>query len=159
MNKKIILGLTVAIVIGAAGATYAATNEGLGLGRITGKKGYEYSKEIATKNYNISPEELDKAREEGKTTHEYLEEKGIKEEEFEKAMKDSKKEAVDKAVVEGKITKEEGDKIKAAIDSNESRGPKNVNSNEGNMGQGKGMGQGNGMGQGKNLENDNCINN
>lgn len=153
MKKKLIIGLTMAIVIGTAITSYAATNEGLGLAKLTGKRGYEFTREAAENKYKVSQGELDKAREEGKSVHEYLEEKGISEEDFEKSVKDSKKAAVDQAVKNGKLSKEEGDKLKKAIDSSEGEGPKSgayKNGNGAKDGSGFKRGTGNG-------NNGNCI--
>lgn len=124
---------------------------GLGLRRITGKRGYDFITSVIKDNLKVSDEEINKALDEGKTLVDFAKEKGLSEENLKKALVDSKSKAIDESVAKGDLTKEEGENIKNRIKENsenctlENRnGIKNSSQRQGRGGMGQGRGQGTG---------------
>ncbi|MBU5592865.1 YckD family protein [Clostridium sp. MSJ-4] len=140
-NKKIIAALVLSITMGIGARAYADTSLGvvndnnkpieksyegkvrnqcnkLGAGRLVGKKGYEFKLEALAKKLNMSIDELSKLRAEGKTFYQIAKEKGLSDEDYKSVMKEARMATIDKAIEEGKITKEQGDEIKAKIEEN-----------------------------------------
>ncbi|WP_138204615.1 hypothetical protein [Haloimpatiens lingqiaonensis] len=130
--------------------------KGLGLRRITGKKGYDFMASVIKDKLKVSDEEINKALAEGKTLKDFAKEKGLSEEDLKKALVDSKSKAIDESVAKGTLTKEEGEKIKTRIKENSKNctldnrnGRKDPSKRQGGK-QGKGrMGQGQGQGRGQ----------
>lgn len=132
-KKNIIAALALTLSIGMGATAYAATTtspnsnisnkvnatcERLGLGRITGMRGYDSAISILKDKLKLTDADITKARESGKTLRDLALEKGMTEDQFKQAMIDSKNKSIDEAVKNGTLTKEEGDKIKATIKNN-----------------------------------------
>jgi hypothetical protein len=133
--KKFAVVLTVVIVLGAAGAAYAAVQSPADIAAgLTGK----------------SVEDLYNARAEGKTYGTIANEEG-KLEEFKALMLERKKEILDQRVEEGRLTQEQADEILNSLETNIANcdGTGNGGAAIGRNG-GAGFGQGSGMGQGTN---------
>ncbi|KAJ52937.1 hypothetical protein BD780_000308 [Clostridium tetanomorphum] len=154
-KKNIIAALALTLSIGMGATAYAAatapansniankinaTCTRLGLGRITGMRGYDSATSILKDKLKLTDEDITKAREAGKTLKDLALEKGMTEDEFNQAMIDSKSKAIDEAVKNSTITKEEGDTIKENLKSNIN----NCTGSCGQMNKGFGNGQGNG---------------
>lgn len=171
--KRIVSALTLATIIGVGGTVYAATtntnqnaqnvqtetrSNGLGMRRSIGVRGRDIVDSVAKDKFKISEEEIAKAREEGKTLYDLLKEKGIDHDAFKSANIEAKNKAIDEAVASNKLTKEEGDTLKAAVkEKSDSAVPgegKMTGKNGAGNGQGNGQGKGagNGQGQGNNGE-------
>lgn len=128
ISKKLILGLTIAISIGLGVTAYAAnvetatstnyTHQGVGLGRITGIRGYDYVEAVLKDKLGMTDEEITAGFNSGKTMYDLAKEKGMTEDEFKIALLEERIKAIDKAVADGNITKEEGDSIKENLKNN-----------------------------------------
>ncbi len=161
MKKRTIistLALTMAIGIGATAyaasadnATAGAPGQRLGLGRITSMRGYEYVTNILKTKLGLSDEAITNAVSSGKTPYNLAAEKGMSQDQLKTALLEEKSKAIDAAVEKGTITKEEGEKIKANLNTNMQNCTGNFDQRQG-LGQGQGRGQGRGMmgnGQGR----------
>lgn len=158
-KKNIISALALTLVIGMGATAYAASNDataaskqGLGIGRITSMRGYDYVTNVLKSTLGLSDEDITAARDTGKTPYELAEEKALTKEEFHAALLEAKLEAIDAAVEKGTIEKEEAEALKASLKTN----MENCTGNFGQgMGQGKGQGecgfQGQGRGQGRRM--------
>lgn len=80
-----------------------------------GLRGKEVNEKVFTEKLKISQEEIDKAREEGKDLRDLVKEKGITYDQYKAAVLEVKFELIDKAVSEGKVTKERAEEIKTKI--------------------------------------------
>lgn len=128
ISKKLILGLTIAITMGLGVTAYAAnvetaastnyTHQGVGLGRITGIRGYDYIKAVLKDKLGMTDEEITAGFNSGKTMYDLAKEKGMTEDEFKEALLEERNKAIDKAVTDGTITKEEGDSMKETLANN-----------------------------------------
>lgn len=152
ISKKLILGLTIAITMGLGVTAYAAnvetaastnyTHQGVGLGRITGIRGYDYIKAVLKDKLGMTDEEITAGFNSGKTMYDLAEEKGMTEDEFKTALLEERNKAIDKAVADGTITSEEGASLKETLKNN-------IDSCLGIPGQGRGaVGTGLGAGRG-----------
>jgi ribosomal protein S20 len=152
MKKKTIitaLALTMAIGMGATayaastGSTAAGTpGQRLGLGRITSMRGYDYISNILKSKLGLSDSDITNAINSGKTPYDLAAEKGITQDQLKSSLLEERSKAIDEAVAKGTITKEEGENLKANLNTN----MKNCTGNFGQM-QGRGM-MGNGQGRG-----------
>jgi Protein of unknown function (DUF2680) len=80
-----------------------------------GLRGKEFTEKVLTEKLKISQKEVDKAREEGKDLRDLVQEKGISYDKYKAAILEVKFELIDKAVSEGKVTKERAEEIKTKI--------------------------------------------
>lgn len=159
MKKKnfiITFALALALGIGATATAYAdstavpstntnTSSQCYGFGRITGQRGYEFMTNLLKNKFGISDNDITNARNSGKTMYNLAEEKGVTADQFKSAMLEERTKAIDEAVKNGSVTKEQGDALKARIQEN------SVNCTPGEglaQGKGKGFGKGRGMGQG-----------
>ena len=131
-RKNMILALALTLAIGSGVTVFATTTSnktgvtncisskasGLGMGRITGVRGYENVEAVLKNKLGISDSEIDAARNSGKTMYEIAKEKGMSEEDFKAAVLEEKYKAIDEAVSKGTITKEQGEEYKAQIKNN-----------------------------------------
>lgn len=147
-RKKIITALTLTMVIGIGATAYAASAnpasapvQRLGIGRITSMRGYDYISNILKDKLGLTDADIKSAVSSGITPYELAAEKGMTEEQIKKAILEEKTKAVDEAVNKGTITKEEGETLKANLNTN-------ISNCTGNFGQGRGYGQGRGSGRG-----------
>lgn len=148
--KKWAAALTVAAVLGAGGAAYAATS-------LT-------PAEIAANLTGKSVSELQQQRQAGQTYGAIANEAG-KLEEFKTQMLEQKKVILDERVAEGRLTQEQANTIYQNIQENQancdgtSNGQARMGQN-GGAGFGKGQGMGNGQGFGNRAGNCNgaCLN-
>lgn len=138
-SKKLILALTMTITMGLGITAYAATESantqtttvttantstngfhmaGAGLGRATGMRGYDYVEAVLKDKLGMTDEEITAGFNSGKTMYDLAKEKGMTEDEFKTALLEERIKAIDKAVADGNITKEEGDSIKENLKNN-----------------------------------------
>ncbi|MBV7275899.1 hypothetical protein I6U48_23680 [Clostridium sp. PL3] len=129
-NKNLIIALTMAIAVGIGATAYASTGatngtngnrssyERTGLGRTTGMRGYDYVESILKNKLGMTDKEITDGLNSGKTMYDLAKEKGMTVDQFKTALLEERNKAVDQAVADGKITKEEGDSIKATLKSN-----------------------------------------
>lgn len=128
-SKKLILGLTIAIIMGLGATAYAAsaeittvsstsTHQRAGLGRITGMRGYEYVQSILKNNLGMTDAEITAGLNSGKTMYTLAEEKGLTEDQFKAVLLEERNKAIDKAISDGTITKAEGDSMKETLENN-----------------------------------------
>lgn len=161
--KKIAGALIIALTMGVGVIAYADTTQNEnsatqnncverreGFRKLTNKRGYEIMEDVLSKRLQMSKEDIQKLKAEGKSYYEIAKEKGVTDEELRTLIKNERISIVDEAVKEGKITKEEGDKIKEKIENNNCEPGKGMNKKGKGEGQGQGRGQGKGQGKGKN---------
>ncbi|KZL92653.1 hypothetical protein [Clostridium magnum] len=141
--KKLLVALALTFVVGASATVYAETttnytNQGLGLGRITSMRGYDYVSSVLKSKLGMTDKEINDGLNSGKTMYQLAEDKGMTNDEFKAALTEEKSKSIDTAVSNGTITKEQGDSLKEDIKNN-------INNCTGNIGhmQGNGM-RGNG---------------
>jgi uncharacterized protein YidB (DUF937 family) len=84
-----------------------------------GQVGQRVSLDAAANALGMTADELLAELKAGKTLGQLADEKGVSRDALVKAMKDAAKEAVDKALQEGRITQEQADNMKARIDERE----------------------------------------
>lgn len=155
-NKNLIIALTMTIAVGLGATAYASTgstngtnntirtHQGVGLARVTGTRGYDYVQSILKNNLGMTDKEITDGLNSGKTMYDLAKEKGMTEEQFKAALLEERNKAVDKAVADGKITKEEGVAMKETLKNNLESCTGIPGERMGNGGRGKGqrMGQG-----------------
>jgi hypothetical protein len=143
-KRNIITALALTLAIGMGATAYAASGDststtaprkGLGLGRITSMRGYDYITNILKNKLGLTDADITKGINEGKTPYKLAEEKGMTQEQLKSALLEERTKAIDAAEANGSITKEEGASLKASLNTN-------IESCTGNFGQGQGMGQG-----------------
>lgn len=128
-SKKLILGLAMAITMGLGANAYAAstetttsaataTHQRIGLGKVTGVKGYDYVEAVLKNKLDMTDAEIATGFNSGKTMYDLAKEKGMTEAEFKAALLEERTKAIDKAVADGTITKEEGDSMKETLENN-----------------------------------------
>ena len=144
-KKKIITALALTMAIGMGATVYAASSDGtttpmqrLGLGRITGMRGYDYISNILKSKLGLSDKEITNALNSGKTPYDLATEKGMNQDELKASLLEEKTKAIDAAIAKGTITKEAGETLKANLNTN-------IQNCTGNFGQRQGKGQGRGM--------------
>lgn len=131
-TKKLLAALTLVIVLGVSSIAYAETtvspaNQGLGLGRITGGRGFDYVHSILKDKLGMTDKEITDALNSGSSMYELAEDKGMTIEEFRTEVIEEKTKTIDESVSKGTITKEQGDLLKEKVESN-------ISSCTGNMG-------------------------
>lgn len=164
MKKKgLIAALALTLSIGLGVTAYAeASNtdvnevppvpvakQRLGLGRITGMRGYEIMNS-ALKSLGITDAEITEGTDAGKAPYEIAAAKGIAADKFKEAVLQEKYKAIDAAVENGSLTKDQADALKASLDSN-TEACTTPGQNSIPMGRscgGNGLGRGNGTGRG-----------
>jgi hypothetical protein len=148
--KNIISALALTMAIGTGATVYAsadsteveAQGQRLGLGRITSMRGYDYISNILKGELGLSDTDITNAVNSGKTPYDLAEEKGMTQDELKDSLLEEKSKSIDDAVAKGTITKEEGENLKANLNTN----MQNCTGNFGQrQGQGRGM-MGNGQG-------------
>lgn len=126
-SKKLILGLVMAITMGLSMTAYAANTEAttsttthnrVGLARATGVRGYDYVQEILKDKLGLTDTEITNGLNSGKTMYDLAKEKGMTEDEFKAALLEERNQAIDKAVADGTITKEEATSMKETLKNN-----------------------------------------
>ncbi|MBC2581720.1 hypothetical protein [Clostridium sp. DJ247] len=160
-KKKLIIALTMTIAVGIGATAYASTGstnganginstyQRAGLGRATAMRGYDYVESILKNNLGMTEKEITNGLNSGKTMYDLAKEKGMTEEQFKAALLDERNKAIDKAVADGKITKEEAQAIKVTLKNNLENCTGIHGERQGNRGRGNGMGKGcNGLGNG-----------
>lgn len=156
-KRNIISALALTLAIGMGATAYAASNDTstttaphqrLGLGRITGIRGYDYITNILKNKLGLSDTDITNARNSGKTPYELATEKGMSQEQLKSTLLEERTKAIDAAVANGSITKQEGDSLKSSLNTN-------MENCTGNFGQGMVRGgcgfQGQGRGQGRGM--------
>lgn len=124
----------------------AVTSVPVKMGRMIGIKGKDIMDKVLKEKLSMSDTEIAEARAQKKNIFDIAQAKGVSKEDLKKALLDEKFKAIDKAVTDGKITKAEGDSLKAKIQER-------MNNCDGNLGKNfhkKGSGKGQGMGKGRN---------
>ncbi|WP_139905312.1 hypothetical protein [Clostridium thermarum] len=164
MKKKgLIAALALTLSIGLGVTAYAAAGntevkeaapvaviqQRLGLGRITGMRGYEIMNS-ALKSLGLTDAEITEGTSAGKTPYEIAAAKGISADKFKEAILVEKHKVIDAAVENGSITKDQADALKASLASN-AEACTTAGQNSRSMGNGcggNGLGRGNGAGRG-----------
>lgn len=157
-GKKLLLSLAIVSAIGVSigSAAYAATENsttagngianrtysGMGYGRVTNVRGYDIMTELL-KSKGVTDEEINTARDSGKTLYTLLNEKGVTDQEIKDYMLNARLKAIDEAVASGKLTQEQGDDLKERIKENSANC---TTPGQGNQGE-RGANGGNGTGQ------------
>lgn len=143
-KRKMITALTLTMVIGMGATAYAASTnttsapiQRLGLGRITSMRGCDYISNILKNKLGLSDADISNGVSSGKTLYDLAAEKGMTDEELKAALLEERTKAIDTAVSQGKITKEEGEALKENLNNN-------IANCTGNFGQRRGYGQGQG---------------
>lgn len=152
-KRSIVSALVLTIAIGMGTTAFAATTENanletvtqrLGLGRITSMRGFDYITNILKDKLGMSEAEITDGMNSGKTGYDLVVEKGMSEEEFKASLTEEKTKAIDGAVAEGTITKEEGENIKANLKTNMENCTESYGENK-RQGNSEGKRQGGGM--------------
>ncbi|WP_234124212.1 hypothetical protein [Clostridium hydrogenum] len=121
--KKLLVAFAMTAVIGVGVSAYAETttnteNHGQGLGRITSMRGYDYVSAVLKDKLHMTDKEITDGLNSGKTMYDLAKGKGMSIEEFRKALIEEKSKAIDSAVEKGSVTKEQGESLKANINTN-----------------------------------------
>ncbi|GAA0731157.1 hypothetical protein GCM10008905_33210 [Clostridium malenominatum] len=161
-KRTIIATLALTLTLGLGVTAYASTtapentnntaissNRRIGMGRMMngGSFGYDMMTSLLKNKLNMTDDEIKTALTSGKTMWQIAEEKGISQEDFKKAMLEERTKAIDEAITNGKITKEEGDALKERVNTNiENCTLDGENGLKGNRGFGGMMGNGRGKG-------------
>lgn len=151
--KKLLVALGMVAVLGVGASVYAetttnTTNHGLGLGRITSMRGYDYVSSVLKNKLGMTDKEITDGLNSGKTMYDLAKDKGMSIDQFRKALIEEKSKSVDSAVEKGSITKEQGESLKTNINTN-------INNCDGTPGSGrKGNGQ---MSGGNHMGGANCY--
>ncbi|EJO5346522.1 hypothetical protein NRP93_000572 [Clostridium botulinum] len=169
-KKNLMIALAITLSIGMGATVYAANSTdvnntitkntqnsnvrgtGLGLRTITGKRGYEFGLDILKDKLKLTDKDIETALDSGKSMYDLAIEKGMKEEDFKKAMYDTKSKSIDEAVKKRDITKEEGEGIKSRIKNNIDNCNGERKGGNGMNGKGRRNGEGRGYGQGRNVQ-------
>lgn len=161
-KRNIISALALTLAIGMGATAYAASSDSntsttaprqrLGLGRITSMRGYDYISNVLKNKLGLTDTDITNSRNQGKTPYELATEKGMTQDQLKSALFEERAKAIDAAVANGTITKEEADSLKASLNTN----MENCTGNFGQgMMQGKGQGgsgfQGRARGQGRGM--------
>lgn len=125
MKKKNLISIFAAtLVVGLGVTAYAAVPSntncqggGNGLGRIAGFRGYDIITNVL-KEKGVTETEITNALNSGKNLNSLAEEKGITADELKKSLLEEKTKAIDNAVANGTLTKEQGETSKARITEN-----------------------------------------
>lgn len=127
-SKNLILGLAVTLTIGLGVTAYAATSETsistnynhqrAGLARVTNMRGYDYVESVLKDTLGMTDAEITAGFNSGKTMYDLAKEKGMTEDEFKTALLEKRNTAIDNAVTNGIITKEEGASMKETLKNN-----------------------------------------
>jgi ribosomal protein S20 len=143
-KRNIISALVLTMAIGMGATAYAASADNttagtpgqrLGLGRITSMRGYDYITNILKNKLGLSDTDITNAINSGKTPYDLVTEKGMSQEQLKASLLEERAKAIDDAVVKGTITKEEGENLKASLNTN-------IQNCTGNFGQRQGLGRG-----------------
>lgn len=160
MKKVLLAALGITIALGAGATAYASTDNAsqpqrLELGRKISLNRWEMRNAVLER-LGITQEDFTQGKEAGKSLLEIAKDKGIEEDAFKKMMLEEKSKLIDKAVEEGKITKEEADTYKENLKDNISscngqfrrqNSPKGTNESGRRMGSGMRNGSGKGHGR------------
>ncbi|MBI6875553.1 hypothetical protein [Clostridium aciditolerans] len=130
-KKNLIIALTLVLSLGVGVTAYAdsktptttsssVTCSGYGFGKVAGIRGYDFMTNILKNKFGISDSDISNARNSGKTMYDIARDKGITEDQFKSAMVEERTKAVDEAVKNASITKEQGENIKSNIKENSS---------------------------------------
>lgn len=180
-KKNILAALMLSLTLGLGATAYASVDtaepappstntnttvsNGIGLKRATGFRGYDFVISVIKEKLNVTEEDINNARAEGKTMSELAEEKGLSHDDFQAALIESKNKAINEAVAKGTISEEDGEAYKKAIKEKSSSavpgqgrlGAPRGNA-EGRKGQGLRNGSGTSRGNGLNCLTDTELN-
>mgnify|MGYP000877805071 CR=1 FL=1 len=136
-GKKILVALALTFVVGASATVYAetttnSTNQGLGLGRITSMRGYDYVSSLLKNKLGMTDKEITDSLNSGNTMYDLARDKGMTSDEFRTALIEEKSKSIDEAVSKGTLTKEQGDSLKQNIKNNISNCTGNIGHMQGN---------------------------
>lgn len=125
-TKNLILGLAVTLTMGLGVTAYAATAETTtnythqraGLSRVTNMRGYDYVESVLKDTLGMTDSEITAGFNSRKTMYDLAKERGMTEDEFKTALLEKRNSAIDSAVSNGIITKEEGNSMKEILKNN-----------------------------------------
>ena len=123
--KKLIIALTMILTMGLGITAYASTTQSTtgthqraGMMMVTGMRGYDYIESVLKDKLGMTDEEITAGLNSGKTLYALAKEKGMTEDQFKAALLEERNKAIDKAVADATITKEEGDSMKETLENN-----------------------------------------
>ena len=126
--KKLVLGLAVTLTMGLGVTAYAANAEtatstnyihqGVVLAKVTNIRGYDYVESVLKDKLGMTDAEITDGFNSGKTMYDLAKEKGMTEDEFKEALLEERNKAIDKAVANGTITKEDWYSMKETLENN-----------------------------------------
>ena len=107
-------------------------------GKTTAMRGYTAVINVLKSKFDVTDEEIKTAQESGKSLYDVAKDKGVTEDQFKGAVLDERIKAIDQAVTDKTITKEQADFMKERMTANS----KNMVPGQGRMGMkgGRGMG-------------------
>lgn len=150
-KRNIVSTLALTFAIGMGVTAYAASSNSttttspqqrLGLGKITSIRGYEYVSNILKSKLGLSDSDIINAKNSGKTLYDLATEKGMTQDQLKEALLQERTKAIDTAVTNGTITKEESNTLKANLNTNMENCTENFGHGKGSMdGQNKGQGR------------------
>jgi len=158
-KRNIIAALALSMAVGMGATAYAAstdnttagiTGQRLGLGRITFMRGYDYITNVLKNKLGLSDTDITNAINSGKRPYDLAAEKGMSDEQLKAYLIEERSKAIDDAVAKDTITKEEGENLKAKLNTN-------IQNCTGNFGQRQGLGRGQGRGMTGNGQGSGCL--
>jgi hypothetical protein len=155
-KRNIVSTLALTLAIGMGVTAYAASSDStattsqqqrLGLGKITSMRGYEYVSNILKSKLGLSDSDIINAKNSGKTLYDLATEKGMTQDQLKEALLQERTKAIDTAMTNGTITKEESNTLKANLNTNMENCTENFGQGQSSMeGQNKGQGRNQGRG-------------
>lgn len=158
-KRNIISALVLSMAIGMGATAYAASadnttagtpSQRLGLGRITSMRGYDYITNVLKNKLGLSDTDITNAINSGKKPYDLAAENGMTDEQLKAYLIEERSKSIDDAVAKGTITKEEGENLKANLNTN-------IQNCTGNFGQRQGIGRGQGRGMIGNGQGRGCL--
>lgn len=147
-KKSFIASLVIGLTLAGGATAFAAapdtpsTSNPVGTclyyGKTTAMRGYTAVTDVLKSKFGVTDDEINKAADSGKTLYDVAKDKGVTDEQFKGAVIEERTKAIDQAVKDGTMTKENADLMKERINTNS----KNMVPGQGRMGMrgGRGMG-------------------
>ena len=150
MKKSFITSLVVALTLVGGATAFAASTVAstpsasnpvgncLYYGKSIAMSGYSSVTNVLKSKFGVTDGEINKATQSGKTLYDVAKDKGVTDDQLKGAVLDERTKAIDQAVKDGTMTKEQGDSMKDRMNINS----KNMVPGQGKMGMkgGRGMG-------------------
>jgi bacterioferritin-associated ferredoxin len=148
-KKNLIASLVITLTLAGGATAFAAapdspsTSNPIGTclyyGKTTAMRGYTAVTNVLKSKFGVTDDEINKAAQSGKTLYDVAKDKGVTDEQFKSAVIEERIKAIDQAVKDGTMTKEQADFMKERINTNS----KNMTPGQCGMGMkgGRGMGR------------------